>query len=170
MTTIKNMTCFRKPSIIIRPLKRKCQTLLRLELFNEDFVFLPNLFKELTHPSFHSLQTGKCISRVMEIAKDVQVSCFHSLQTGKRITSIAIQLGVPPTLQVSIPFKRESVSQVQAIVDVDKIEKQFPFPSNGKAYHKCTTGAMCMSIPMTVSIPFKRESVSQAYDASQRGS
>ena len=91
------------------------------------------------YESFNSLQTGKRITSEKEMVDwAVELWCFNSLQTGKRITR-------PPTIYagrdltfVSIPFKRESVSQ-------DRISKEcivkriaFQFPSNGKAYHKET--------------------------------
>ena len=85
---------------------------------------------------------------------------------------------------VSIPFKRESVSQAEYGMIVATLDK-FQFPSNGKAYHKLTlevgkskgatisfnslqTGKRITSYgekqigkTFYVSIPFKRESVSQ---------
>ena len=70
----------------------------------------------------------------------VSLSCFNSLQTGKCISS---KVSVKPSereMVVSIPFKRESVSQVHGndnVKDAVSIEK--------------------------VSIPFKRESVSQGF-------
>ena len=64
---------------------------------------------------------------------------------------------------VSIPFKRESVSQADNPTDeqVDKMVA-FQFPSNGKAYHKKPI-ATRMASSSSVSIPFKRESVSQDF-------
>ena len=61
---------------------------------------------------------------------------FHSLQTGK-----CIQRRHPMTYkglrEVSIPFKRESVSKVDDILQViRKYKSEFPFPSNGKVYPK----------------------------------
>ena len=64
--------------------------------------------------SFNSLQTGKCIqSNRFPLVFIRDISCFNSLQTGKciqrrRCWHITLIL----TLQVSIPFKRESVSKV----------------------------------------------------------
>ena len=111
---------------------------------------------------FHSLQTGKCISRTVDRPSNLPSSSFHSLQTGKRITRwikremqlsfdsfhslqtgkcISRKKSCTPhrTTQscVSIPFKRESASQEEQVgrqKDPD----------------------------LTVSIPFKRESASQA--------
>ena len=89
---------------------------------------------------FNSLQTGKCIARLMKCSKMKREHCFNSLQTGKCIASIhclinlstqrrvhkcfnSLQTGkciaslinlrsLPAQRdEVSIPFKRESASQ-----------------------------------------------------------
>ena len=62
-------------------------------------------------------------------------------------------------IPVSIPFKRESVSQVKS-KNLFQTKGEFQFPSNGKAYHKLNW-FLSKSICALVSIPFKRESVSQ---------
>ena len=92
-----------------------------------------------------------------------------------------------PGSEVSIPFKRESVSQ-DLIYDGPEISRVFQFPSNGKAYPKAKATAEAKTlrertgfnslqtgkrIPRDgnedgndgsgVSIPFKRESVSQGH-------
>ena len=65
-------------------------------------------------------------------------------------------------IKVSIPFKRESVSQGIANYPSIKAEEAFQFPSNGKAYHKHRVVLEYFGGQrMLVSIPFKRESVSQ---------
>ena len=63
---------------------------------------------------FHSLQTGKRITRKLCPKSHRQrAKSFHSLQTGKRITSDALETAHRYNFEVSIPFKRESVSQVK---------------------------------------------------------
>ena len=61
--------------------------------------------------SFNSLQTGKCIQRIIMIRYSI-------------------------THIVSIPFKRESVSKVKALDLHYKNAQLFQFPSNGKVYPK----------------------------------
>ena len=67
----------------------------------------------LMRMSFHSLPTGKRItSCYRRLPRSEGVRCFHSLQTGKRITSSdQYQWEWESFSCVSIPFKRESVSQ-----------------------------------------------------------
>ena len=86
---------------------------------------------------------------------------FNSLQTGKRIASNATSLNLHIPESVSIPFKRESGSQVWRPYVVLTEVDVFQFPSNGKADRK--SFFMCsLRTPNSVSIPFKRESGSQA--------
>ena len=88
---------------------------------------------------FNSLQTGKRIASVFDDggAWQVRHDGFNSLQTGKRIASLIAKLAPFHNYKgVSIPFKRESVSQVT---------------NSGRETTKI----------VKVSIPFKRESVSQ---------
>ncbi len=109
---------------------------------------------------------------------------FNSLQTGKRIQRKIKGDFLMARLDVSIPFKRESVSKGRMPKE-DRKEIKFQFPSNGKAYPKrlpvllstgsefgfnsLQTGKRIQSekrkTPLKnliyVSIPFKRESVSK---------
>ena len=136
--------------------------------------------------SFNSLQTGKPIQRGNDDGNDSgkEVS-FNSLQTGKPIQSITFAV-VAITDEVSIPFKRESLSKDKG-VDWDALTdlRQFQFPSNGKAYPKLLTHLYNLYLIFSfnslqtgkpiqsnfvqsqteltelVSIPFKRESLSK---------
>ena len=88
--------------------------------------------------SFHSLQTGKCIPRPtppVHLASG-QYHCFHSLQTGKCIPRLIVAKTHAELPTVSIPFKRESLSQVHKARTIRSKLIKFPFPSNGKAYRK----------------------------------
>ena len=84
---------------------------------------------------FNSLQTGKCIQRWQLARKGGQQKSFNSLQTGKCIQSITQRTSERHSLhsQVSIPFKRESVSKVFPRSCTSFGGKWFQFPSNGKA-------------------------------------
>ena len=112
--------------------------------------------------SFNSLQTGKRITRFQNTPQWRRVcNGFNSLQTGKRITRKRKSFWTSWLSLVSIPFKRESGSQVKLLAEQygiaglgfnslqtgkritsgDDFEKQlidfmFQFPSNGKADHK----------------------------------
>ena len=113
--------------------------------------------------SFNSLQTGKRIAS--QACRDLELPItrgFNSLQTGKRIASPVQMARSPMIISVSIPFKRESVSQEGKPIFVEGSLKfgfnslqtgkriasadaqgvnparlfSFQFPSNGKAYRK----------------------------------
>ena len=61
---------------------------------------------------FNSLQTGKPIQRKATAKADriVEDACFNSLQTGKPIQSLQGRINIHEN-EVSIPFKRESLSK-----------------------------------------------------------
>ena len=62
--------------------------------------------------SFNSLQTGKHIQRTELVGRTfVNKVSFNSLQTGKHIQRKRCIDGVGKLHQVSIPFKRESISK-----------------------------------------------------------
>ena len=61
---------------------------------------------------------------------------FHSLQTGKPIARWKRSIRKGYDCVVSIPFKRESLSQVNRRSWAVPQYQVFPFPSNGKAYRK----------------------------------
>ena len=114
------------------------------------------------------------------------MKCFNSLQTGKRIqrrvSAAESEVQYP---EVSIPFKRESVSKAAETASGRSSPlRKFQFPSNGKAYPKAVFHllrrlVLCFNSLQTgkriqrsfkksldgpifcVSIPFKRESVSK---------
>ena len=121
--------------------------------------------------------------------RDVTVtSCFNSLQTGKRITSKIIHLSIFADLMfqfpsngkayhkqpnvptptrchrkvVSIPFKRESVSQEKLTAHHSLKKGDFvSIPFKRESVSQVPT-LIPLTLPLTlVSIPFKRESVSQ---------
>ena len=62
---------------------------------------------------FHSLQTGNRSARLssFSVIRVAVPQCFHSLQTGNRIASYDCVFGGGDSCRVSIPFKRESLSQ-----------------------------------------------------------
>ena len=133
--------------------------------------------------SFNSLQTGERIQRDIILTYLMAVLSFNSLQTGKRIQSRHCSIKCMPSVNVSIPFKRESVFKVYLINWFsDEIVYGFQFPSNGKAYSKSLNSSLRQRLILFqfpsngkayskvwlqyaptggvgVSIPFKRESV-----------
>ena len=119
--------------------------------------------------------------------REATVAGFNSLQTGKRIASRERIELLWNDESVSIPFKRESGSQVakSLYICVCSGVRSFQFPSNGKADRKqlaigilldatrfnslqtgkriaSTYASSHVSAVFAVSIPFKRESGSQA--------
>ena len=78
--------------------------------------------------------TMTCISK--------SVISFHSLQTGKRIQRLLpFTRTTVGTRSVSIPFKRESVSKaLKKHLLLLLFPRMFPFPSNGKADPKTVQG------------------------------
>ena len=137
---------------------------------------------------FNSLQTGKRISSADSMeAAIIEYVGFNSLQTGKRISSLAsysqfvvVIVSIPfkresvsqvvirscakSACHVSIPFKRESVSQVRLPQRTRIASICFNSLQTGKRisrYFNCETEAEAYD----VSIPFKRESVSQVQRA-----
>ena len=88
-----------------------------------------------------------------------QEESFNSLQTGKRISRLSIQ-GVSHGHQVSIPFKRESVSQATFTLEPFRVLERFNSLQTGKRISRAS-GRFALSNRSCVSIPFKRESVSQ---------
>ena len=105
----------------------------------------PANFLKLNHPvmlqlsarlvkCFNSLQTGKHSqsSLMRQFAPLVRRISFNSLQTGKHSQRSHRDTGFRPKLQVSIPFKRESL-------------------------YKGWLCSLALNIAKDVSIPFKRE-------------
>ena len=147
------------------------------------------MLKTLSTPDccFNSLQTGKRIPSDFVFCLFFHCFRFNSLQTGKRIPRTTYKraeyqvMGLfqfpsngkayPKTMGsaealinalVSIPFKRESVSQGMIVRPHNRQFNMFQFPSNGKAYPKLWMRRCAGGMFSKVSIPFKRESVSQA--------
>ena len=136
---------------------------------------------------FNSLQTGKYIQRSrMLISTRIRgrfqfpsngkvypkkttsfrtehnfTNSFNSLQTGKYIQSSKPEIVRIADVNVSIPFKRESISKVPNKKITEKII-MFQFPSNGKVYPKKVAAETARLPTVNVSIPFKRESISKA--------
>ena len=63
-------------------------------------------------------------------------------------------------LTVSIPFKREGVSEHNVTEPQDDSRAEFQFPSNGKVFPNCQAVSSFFRFNK-VSIPFKREGVSE---------
>ena len=129
-----------------------------------------NLEKQtLPNRSFNSLQTGKRItslakSPIWERFQKFQFpsngKAYHKAKTAKRQQTTQVRFQFPSNGKayhknskiglraeddnVSIPFKRESVSQVTTHWNAAVTELAFQFPSNGKAYHKDTSFAGCI--------------------------
>ena len=148
------------------------------------------LVKSTEGKGFNSLQTGKPIQRIgtKSNATSTTIVLFQFPSNGKaypkplgkspwkigktfqfpsngkaypksRYSRTAVQRRV----RVSIPFKRESLSKANHHESPNRAswEKEFQFPSNGKAYPKVL---WWMHRPLRirhVSIPFKRESLSK---------
>ena len=93
-------------------------------------------------------------------------SGFNSLQTGKPIQSLMYARPVPvPSIAVSIPFKRESLSKANIRERVSREDKKVSIPFKRESLSKVTT-TISSSIPKAtklVSIPFKRESLSKEH-------
>ena len=85
---------------------------------------------------------------------------FNSLQTGKRIQSNYVPpYSVGGTYQVSIPFKRESVSKVLTKINFSLLTTSFNSLQTGK---RIQSEQHQIQLELhRVSIPFKRESVSK---------
>ena len=87
--------------------------------------------------SFNSLQTGKRIAsqrlHARFFADQCEVSIPFKRESGSQVRSSAVK---SLKLVVSIPFKRESGSQVNDGVVCRTQVLEFQFPSNGKTYHK----------------------------------
>ena len=74
---------------------------------------------------------------------------FNSLQTGRCITRVVLFSTHTPGVCVSIPFKREGVSQesIDDAFGIKSSEYEFQFPSNGKVYHKQYRLAVSYGLP-----------------------
>ena len=113
---------------------------------------------------FNSLQTGKCISSPKWSHPNpcAQNSLFQFPSNGKVYLKDSQRVSARIQVRVSIPFKRESVSQASTLRIYSRAFCRFQFPSNGKVYLKPSALAIASTTAKLVSIPFKRESVSQA--------
>ena len=86
--------------------------------------------------SFNSLQTGKRIQsdKLTQFATVPDVSIPFKRESVSKVVSHEVSQDISGS-SVSIPFKRESVSKAE-MVKVLSHELLFQFPSNGKAYPK----------------------------------
>ena len=112
---------------------------------------------------FHSLQTGTRIQRISS-----PNNCQHyrevsiPLQTGTRITSMGpMESGIGSYIIVSIPFKRERVSQVTFMIGMLTHESRFHSLQTGNRIPKASRVEFEKAETLHVSIPFKRESAFQ---------
>ena len=87
---------------------------------------------------------------------------FHSLQTGKWMASSQVAMDTEQNCWVSIPFKRESASQVRSIITECGISLSFHSLQTGKCIASLNLNSQKTSWTF-VSIPFKRESASQVF-------
>ena len=87
---------------------------------------------------FNSLQTGKRIPRGTTSFKVIAEMTFQFPSNGKAYPKDMCNLEKGYYSEVSIPFKRESVSQGDSYNNRDNRYYMFQFPSNGKAYPKWT--------------------------------
>ena len=83
--------------------------------------------------SFNSLQTGKAFRTRRIEMKNLLVFCFNSLQTGKAFRTHKRTNNKDETNNVSIPFKRERLSELMVPFLWLGIT-EFQFPSNGKGF------------------------------------
>ena len=88
---------------------------------------------------------------------------FNSLQTGKRIQKRRYT-GLRHREDVSIPFKRESVSKIMEGGTLLENYSRFNSLQTGKRIQKKSPRHSLLETIIKVSIPFKRESVSKNYD------
>ena len=85
---------------------------------------------------FQFPSNGKAYPKSFSLCLYVIFNSFNSLQTGKRIQRRRRTMDRQNVFQVSIPFKRESVSKDVTKEELRAFEENFQFPSNGKAYTK----------------------------------
>ena len=89
------------------------------------------------HPSFNSLQTGKCIASIIYFFFDEDNKMgFNSLQTGKCIASIRTEKGKDAGFQFQFPSNGKVYSKLGLRNEDFHQVVRFQFPSNGKVYSK----------------------------------
>ena len=136
--------------------------------------------------SFNSLQTGRCF-RTVQSSNYYFFYCiwFQFPSNGKVFPNLMRMAKMKMAKRVSIPFKREGVSEPITIGCGTNNELRFQFPSNGKVFpnnsrrntlrrklacfNSLQTGRCFRTedekgerwIKVQVSIPFKREGVSE---------
>ena len=88
---------------------------------------------------------------------------FRFPSNGKAFLNWEIVARALLAIRVSIPFKREGVSEQIGLIQLALDRDMFRFPSNGKAFLNAKAGWVYNLVEETerVSIPFKREGVSE---------
>ena len=110
--------------------------------------------------SFNSLQTGKCIQRVLAAILVLVAVGFQFPSNGKVYSEDYNKARSEVGELVSIPFKRESVFRAVTDEFLTNNAGEFQFPSNGKVYSEYIREKdLKVGDRVYVSIPFKRESV-----------
>ncbi len=98
---------------------------------------------------------------------DYIISCFNSLQTGKTFrTRMRMQSGLTAS-RVSIPFKRERLSELMTFNHTKFRQHWFQFPSNGKDF---PNGKESGLLPMTPEMAFQFPSNGKDFPNSARAS
>ena len=123
---------------------------------------------------FDSLQAGRTFPTLYRVSipfalDGVRSLCFNSLQTGRTFPTEGTG-GIRRLLvrrEVSIPFKREGLSQLypEIIRKANRIALVFQFPSNGKDFPNLIGGQPRPGLVLAVSIPV--EGLSQRYEGLQ---
>ena len=131
-------------------------------------IFMCHVLEPLLNKSFNSLQTGKRIWTVISEPTEATLATRVSIPFKRE--SVSERSLSPPRRSrrssVSIPFKRESVSEQEDPPYMAELwARRFQFPSNGKAYLNIWRHHVPRRPDAEVSIPFKRESVSELIQA-----
>ena len=115
-----------------------------------------------SQPMFQFPSNGKAYPKQNILNNPVNVKSFNSLQTGKRIQSaFGGSSSAPKNLNVSIPFKRESVSKDREDTPAERRKAVVSIPFKRESVSKVITQTLVGEGETKVSIPFKRESVSK---------
>ena len=109
---------------------------------------------------FQFPSNGKVFPNCDISVQHLPCKCFNSLQTGRSFRT-ELKPKRRKTVKVSIPFKREGLSELynRYLTTICSFKK-FQFPSNGKVFPNFKHIPE-ISLPMKVSIPFKREGLSE---------
>ena len=118
--------------------------------------------RSITMISFNSLQTGRTF-RTSDRSHNAQViQCFNSLQTGRTFrTTKTAQLSKTAAHTVSIPFKREGLSELYRMLLKYYSRLCFNSLQTGRTFRTLMETTDGITQPSLVSIPFKREGLSE---------